>query len=113
MADIHSYFQCITNPACERCQTFSTTTTPATTSGLQTFAPGTYTVLVNGTTTVMVLPTQQTVTLTKTTVVTPEITAPATVSSDTTTSATSYETTATPSCSDCDCSRIADKQSER
>ncbi|CEJ94292.1 hypothetical protein VHEMI09833 [[Torrubiella] hemipterigena] len=109
--DGDEYFQCITNPACERCHLSTTTTTSSsiasptlTQTTPRTFSPGTYTVLINGTTSIMVLPTQATVTLTK--VVTPDITSDATTSSE----ATPYATNT--ACHDCDCSLIADKQSE-
>ena len=132
------YFQCVTNPNCERCWVTRTTARNSTTSGInfQTMKPGTYTITSNGTvlnvivTQEVVTPTTSRVyvTTTKTVVVTildatstdAGVTAEAqSIAESTTTATTSRRVTKTTTIhpqatcpSFCDCSKIQDKDSE-
>lgn len=121
------YFQCVTDPACDRCtattswtNTSAPITSPPSTSSIdyETMKPGTYTFVANGTTRVMVVPatanaTAQIVTVTLTTVLTVPFSESASVSAQTASLTTTTTTTTQSACpSYCDCSKIKDKTSD-
>lgn len=110
------YFQCITNPACERCHVQqSNSTTPATTTTMSAtissstannITPGTYTVLNNGNSTIMVFSdavAQATVTTTVVVTFNAE-----------STRATTTATTESPvaGCEECHCEELQDAQGQ-